>query len=58
MNHSMQINPVYNLRYLVFEICSHNYSFMYQKRKVREGNIRKRGAPGGESSLTGSGLGH
>ena len=34
-------------------ICSHNYSIMYQKSNVREGNIRKSGALGGENSLTG-----
>jgi len=39
-------------------ICSHNYSIMYQKSNVREGNIRKSGALGGESSLTGGCSGH
>jgi len=34
-------------------ICSLNYSIMYQKSNVREGNIRKSGALGGENSLTG-----
>jgi len=40
-------------------IRSHNYSIMYQKSNVREGNIPKSGAPGGENSLRGgcSGLG-
>jgi len=45
--------PVYTLRYLVFDICSHNCSIMNQKRNVREGNIQKSGTPGGASSLTG-----
>jgi len=35
-------------------ICSHNYSIMYQKSNVGEGNIRKCGALGGENSLTGA----
>ena len=35
-------------------ICSHNYSIMYQKSNVREGNIRKSRALGGENSLTGA----
>jgi len=39
-------------------ICSHNYSIMYQKSKVREGNIQKSGAQGGENSLTGGCSGH
>jgi len=34
-------------------ICSHNYSIMYQKSNVREGNIGKSRALGGENSLTG-----
>jgi len=50
--------PVYTLRYVVFDRCSHNYSIMYQKRNVREGNIGKTGAPGGENSLTGGCSGH
>jgi len=58
MNHSMQINAIYILRSVVFDICSHNYSIMYQKSNVREGNIQKGGAPGGENSLTGGCLGH
>jgi len=37
---------------VVFAICSHNYSFMYQKSMVPQGNIRKSEAPGGENSLT------
>jgi len=53
MNHSMKIHPVYILRYVVFDICLHNYSIIYQKSNLGEGNIRKRGAPGGENSLTG-----
>ena len=35
-------------------ICSHNYSIMYQKSNVGEGNIRKSGALGGENSLRGA----
>jgi len=50
--------PVYTLTYLVFCICSHNYSIIYQKRNVREGNIGKSRAPGGESSLRGGCTGH
>ena len=45
--------PVSILRYVVFGICLHNYSMIYQKKNVREGNIRKSVAPGGENSLTG-----
>jgi len=33
-------------------ICSHNYSIMYQKSNIEEGNIQKSGALGGENSLT------
>ena len=39
-------------------ICSHNYSIMYQKRNVGEGNIGKSGALGGENSLMGGCSGH
>jgi len=35
-------------------ICSHNYSIMYQKSNVRDGNKRKSRALGGEKSLTGA----
>jgi len=58
MNHSMQINRVYTLRYVVFDICSDNYSIMYQKSNAQEENIRKRRAQGGENSLTGGCPGH
>jgi len=34
-------------------ICSLNYSIMYQKSNVQEGNLRKGGALGRENSLTG-----
>jgi len=34
-------------------ICSYNYSIIYQKSNVQEGNIRKSGALGGANSLTG-----
>jgi len=39
-------------------ICSHNYSIMYQQSNVREGNIHKSGALGGDNSLTGGCSGH
>jgi len=39
---------------VVFDICSHNYSIIYQKSKVREGNIRKSRAPGGDNSVMGA----
>ena len=41
-----------------FRICSHNYSTMYPKSTVREGNIRKGAAPGAENSLMGGCSGH
>jgi len=56
MNHSMQINARIYFEVCAFWytcICSHNYSIMYQKSNVREGNIRTGGAQGGENSLTG-----
>jgi len=57
MNHSMQIHAriyfaVYCFSYMC--ICSHNFSIMYQRSNVQEGNFRKRGALGGENSLTGA----
>jgi len=59
MNHSRKINPLYTLRYVVFDIGSHNYSIMYQKSNVGEGNtIGKSRVPGRENSLTGGCPGH
>jgi len=45
---------VSTLRYMVFDICSHNYSIMYQNSNVRAGNIRKSGP--GRTKLIGGWL--